>query len=113
MEGYMLFSFWRYQVMLVLLYIFWGQFLTSGTPADQLVFNFAVFYPVGFLGGYRKEKKFSLFGAVLVFNCLTYLFALLTGARIEDWLIVSIDFISLVIFTEAGYYFGKLIKKTK
>jgi hypothetical protein len=107
----MLFSFWRYQVMLVLLFIFWSQTFNFGTPGNQLVFNFAVFYPVGFLGGYRKENKFSLFGAVLVFNSLTYLLTLLTGSRIEDWLIVPIDFISLVIFIEVGYYFGKIMSK--
>lgn len=107
----MLFSFWRYQVLLVLLFIFWSQFFIPENLAIQLVFNFAVFYPIGFLGGYRKEDKYSLLGAVLVFNSLTYLLALLTGFRIEDWLIVPIDFISLVIFIEAGYYFGKIMSK--
>ncbi len=94
---HMLFSFWRYQLILVLLFIVWGQFFTVGTLANQVAFNFAVFYPVGFLGGYRKEKKFNLFGAALIFNILTYLLALLNGVRIEDWLIVPVDFISLLI----------------
>jgi hypothetical protein len=109
----MLFSFWRYQVILVLLFIFWSQFLTDEALANQLVLNFAVFYPVGFLGGYRKENKISLFGAVLIFNCLTYLLVLLTGGRIEDWLIVPIDFISLAIFTAIGYFIGKFMSKTE
>jgi hypothetical protein len=107
----MFFSFWRYQVILVLLFIFWSQFFTTETLANQFVFNFAVFYPVGFLGGYRKENKFSLFGAVLIFNSLTYLLALLTGGRIENWMIVPIDFISLFIFTETGYYISKFVNR--
>lgn len=109
----MLFSFWRYQVILLLLFIFWSQFFTDEAMANQLVFNFAVFYPVGFLGGYRKENKFSLFGAVLIFNSLTYLFVFLTGGRIEDWLIVPIDFSSLAIFTGIGYFIGNFMSKTE
>jgi len=107
----MLFSFWRYQLILVLLYIFWSQIFTVENLANQIVFNFAVFYPVGFLGGYRKENKLSLLGAVLVFNSLTYLLVFLTGSRIENWLSVPLDFISLIIFLEVGYYFGKLMSK--
>ncbi|MHB8125493.1 MAG: hypothetical protein ACYDEJ_07595 [Desulfitobacteriaceae bacterium] len=110
-EDYMQFSFWRYQLILVLLFIVWGQFFTAGTLANQVAFNFAVFYPVGFLGGYRKEKKFYLFGAALVFNTLTYLLALLNGVLIEGWLIVSVDFISLFILMEVGFYIGNYMYK--
>ena len=109
----MLFSFWRYQLILVLLFILWGQFFTSGTLADQIALNFAVFYPVGFLGGYRKENKLHLYGAVIVFDCLTYLFTFLSGVLIENWLLVPADFLSLVLFTEVGYYMGKGIHKKK
>lgn len=111
----MLFGFWRYQLILVLLYIFWSQIFTTENQnlANQIVFNFAVFYPIGLLGGYRKENKLSLFGAVLVFNSLTYLIILLTGSRIEYWLSVPLDFISLIIFVEVGYYFGKLMSKNR
>ncbi len=107
----MLFSFWRYQLILVLLYIVWGQFFTAGTLANQVAFNFAVFYPVGFLGGYRKEKIFNVFGAALVFNSLTYLLALLNGVRIENWLIVPVDFISLLILLGAGLYISQRMYK--
>ena len=107
----MLFSFWRYQLILVLLYIVWGSFFTAGTLTNQVAFNFAVFYPVGFLGGYRKEKKFYLFSAAFIFNISTYLLALLTGVRIEDWRIVPVDFISLVILVGIGFYMGKNMHK--
>jgi hypothetical protein len=104
-----LFGFWRYQLILVLLFILWGQFFTAGTIYEQIVFNFAVFYPIGLLGGYRKEKKLYLYGAVLVFDCLTYLLTFLSGMRIENWLLVPVDFVSLLIFTEVGYFMGKRI----
>ncbi len=107
----MLFSFWRYQLILVLLYIVWGQFFTAGTLANQVAFNFAVFYPVGFLGGYRKEKKFNLFATALIFNCLTYLLTLLSGVRIEKWLIVPVDFLSMLIVMGIGFYISKRIYK--
>lgn len=109
----MLFSFWRYQLILVLLYIVWDGFFTigTGTLANQVAFNFAVFYPVGFLGGYRREKKVYLFGAALLFNILTYFLAILNGVRIDDWQIVPVDFISLVILVGVGFYIGKNMHK--
>ncbi|MDP4126374.1 MAG: hypothetical protein Q8912_05465 [Bacillota bacterium] len=102
--------FWRYQTILFLLYIFWSDFFTMGGPFNQLFFNFALFYPLGFLVGYRPNfgnLRMAYFSAFL-FNFSTYVVAVLTGISIDSWVIIIIDFFSLILFLEAGRLMGKL-----
>ena len=42
-------AFARYLLLLGLLFIFWSEFFVAGGALNQLAFNFAVFYPLGFL----------------------------------------------------------------
>lgn len=103
------FAFWRYLLILILLYLFWGDFFVSGGILNQLVFNFAVFYPLGFLVGYRykHENLGSAYLASLIFNLLSYLIAVLFEFPINSWIIVVIDFTSLVVFLNIGMYIGR------
>lgn len=103
------FAFWRYLLILILLYLFWGDFFVSGGILNQLVFNFAVFYPLGFLVGYRYkyENLGSAYLAAFIFNLLSYLIAVLFEFPIDSWIIVVIDFTSLVVFLNIGMYIGR------
>ena len=60
-------AFWRYQIILTLLLIFWGDFFVSGGLLNQLAFNFALFYPLGFLVGYgpKLENRRTAYVAAL------------------------------------------------
>ena len=101
--------FWRYQLILSLLYIFWGGFFVSGGTLNQLAFNFALFYPLGFLVGYRRkyEDFRTAYLAALTFNLLSYLIAGLVEFRVESWMLVVLDFVSLVVFLNIGMYIGR------
>jgi len=102
-------TFWRYQLILSLLFIFWGEFFVSSGILNQLAFNFALFYPLGFLVGYRRqyEDVRSAYLAALIFNILSYLIAFLVKFPIESWILVILDFVSLVVFLYIGIYIGR------
>lgn len=102
-------AFWRYLLILSLLYFIWGEFFVSGGVINQLVFNFAVFYPLGFLVGYRPriETVRSATIAAFSFNSLSYLIASLSGIPIESWTMVMLDFISVGFFLKAGMMIGQ------
>lgn len=103
------FAFWRYQLILSLLFIFWGEFFVSGGILNQLIFNFALFYPLGFLVGYRQkyEDLNTAYLASITFNLLSYLLAYFVEFPIESWTIVVLDFASLVAFLNIGMYIGR------
>jgi len=105
----MKFAFWRYLFILSLLFIFWGEFFVSDGVLNQLTFNFALFYPLGFLVGYRPqlEDLHSAFLAAFIFNCVSYLVAGISGIPIESWTMVGLDFISLVVFLKIGMIMGQ------
>jgi len=102
-------AFWRYQLILSLLFIFWSEFFVSGGILNQLVFNFSLFYPLGFLVGYRPkyEDLRTAYFAALMFNLLSYLIAYFVEFPIESWTLVVLDFVSLVVFLNIGMYIGR------
>ena len=102
-------TFWRYFLILSLLFIFWGEFFVSDGPLNQLTFNFAIFYPLGFLVGYRPrlENLRTAFLAAIIFNLLSYLVAAISGIPIGSWTMVVLDFISLIFFLKAGMIMGQ------
>lgn len=116
-------SFWRYQLILVLLYFFWSIFFTSPTPTifSQIAFNFAVFYPVGLLAGHQNQKGdtkkniLEVCFAALVFNLLTYGLAYLGGITFQEWSqnwsLVLIDFLSMFLLIGLGMIFGDRLRK--
>jgi len=108
------FAFWRYQLLLTVLFLFWGEFFDSGGALNQLAFNFAVFYPLGFLVGYRPrfENERTAYLAAFLFNLLSYLVAQLLAIPIESWIVV-LDYISLFIFLKAGVIIGQRAQPTK
>jgi hypothetical protein len=103
------FAFWRYQLILSLLYFFWGEFFVTGGALNQLAINFALFYPLGFLVGYRRqyENIRLAYLAALIFNLLSYVIASVVEIPIESLIMVVIDFLSLFIFLKIGMYIGQ------
>jgi len=103
------FSYWRYLLILSLLFIIWGEFFVSGGVLNQLAFNFAIFYPVGFLVGYRPqvENIRSAYIAAFTFNTLSYLVAIISEIPIESWTLVILDFGSVGLFLKAGMIIGQ------
>ncbi|HBW39051.1 hypothetical protein [Desulfosporosinus sp. BICA1-9] len=101
--------FWRYVLILSLLYIFWGEFFVSGGILNQLGINFALFYPLGFLVGYCRqyENWRSAYLAALIFNLLSYVIASLLEIPIESLIMIVIDYVSLFVFLKAGRYIGQ------
>jgi hypothetical protein len=102
-------AFWRYQLLLSLLYIIWSEFFISGSALNQLAFNFALFYPLGFLAGYRHQYDGlrSAYLAAFTFNLLSYLIASIEGVVIESWTIVAVDFVSLIFIVKGGTIIGQ------
>jgi len=102
-------AFWRYFLILSLLLIIWGKFFVSEGALNQLAFNFALFYPLGFLVGYRPrfEDPRTAYLTALIFNSVSYLVALLSGIAIPSWMIVVLDFVSLFFFIKVGMIMGK------
>lgn len=100
--------FWRYLLLLSLLYIFWGEFFITGGILSQLALNFAIFYPLGFLVGYRRkyENLHSAYFAALIFNLLSYVMAILVKVPIENVFMILIDYVSLFIFLKVGMDIG-------
>lgn len=108
-------AFWRYQLLLALLYIVWIDFFTSGGVLNQLVFNFALFYPIGYLAGYRRyfEDLRSAYLAAFSFNLISYLIIYMAGIPIESWIIVPVDFVSLMFFLKVGMIIGQRVQSKK
>lgn len=106
-------SFWRFQLFLFLLYLVWGNFFTAETLINQAVFNFAVFYPVGFLEGYWPAPggKKEIYQAAVIFNCLTYLIAFVSGVYVQNLFVVFADFLSMIIFVQLGIVMGRRLKE--
>ena len=102
-------NFWRYLLILSLLFIIWGEFFVSGGVLNQLTFNFAIFYPLGFLVGVRprQENIRSAYIAAYSFNGLSYLVSSLSAIPIESWTMVVVDFISVGFFLKAGMIMGQ------
>ncbi|MDR3540130.1 MAG: hypothetical protein P4L69_04060 [Desulfosporosinus sp.] len=102
-------AFWRYTLILSVLFIFWSQIFVADGLLNQLTFNFALFYPLGFLVGYRPrlENLRAAYLAALLFNSLSYLIAGISGIPIESWTIVGLDFISLLVFLKVGMIIGR------
>ena len=102
-------DFWRYQIILTVLFIFWTGFFDTGGLLNQLVFNFALFYPLGFLIGFRPEleSKSTAYISAFLFNCSSYVIAMASGIPIQSWFIVTIDFLSVLVILETGRIVGK------
>lgn len=102
-------AFWRYFLILSLLFIVWGEFFVSDGLLNQLTFNFAIFYPLGFLVGYRSrlENVRSAYLAAITFNSLSYLVAVFSEIPIEGWTMVVQDFVSLFVFLKIGMIVGQ------
>ncbi len=101
--------FWRYLLLLSLLYIFWGQFFVAGGVINQVAFNFALFYPLGFWVGYRHqaEHRRTAYLTAFIFNLLSYVVASVLDIPIESWLMVVLDFFSLFMVLKVGMYLGR------
>lgn len=104
--------FWRYQLVLILLYLLWGNFFTTGGIINQVGFNFAVFYPVGFWAGYTDsiENFREAFAAVIVFNIITYLIAIFSGLPMGPWVMIGVDFFSMFVIVTLGILIGRKAK---
>lgn len=102
-------TYWRYLLLLCLLYIFWGEFFIAGGVLNQLAINFALFYPLGFLVGYRHryENLRIAYLTAVIFNLFSYVLAYVEKIRIESWIIVVIDFVSLFMILRVGAYIGQ------
>lgn len=102
-------AFWRYLLILSLLFLIWGEFFVSGGALNQLAFNFAIFYPLGFLVGYRPtlEDIRTAYFAAFSFNIFSYLVATISEIPIESWTMVVLDFVSVVILIKAGIMMGQ------
>ena len=101
-------AFFRYLLLLSLLYIIWGEFFVSGGVLNQLALNFAIVYPLGFLVGDRPrtENIRSAYIATFSFNILSYLLASISGITIESWTMVVLDFVSIGFFLKVGMIMG-------
>ncbi|KLU62141.1 hypothetical protein CEB3_c15040 [Peptococcaceae bacterium CEB3] len=104
-------NFWRYGAILFLLYFIWSGVFTAETYLSQVAFNFAVFYPVGFLAGYVEQKSGirEVLTAALVYNLLTYVLTYLAGIEVQDWSMVGVDFLSLIIIVLIGVWMGRRV----
>ena len=102
-------AYWRYLLILSLLFIIWSEFFVSGGVLNQLALNFAIFYPLGFLVGDRpkSENIRSAYIAAFSFNILSYLIASISGIPIESWTMVVLDFASVGFFLKVGMMMGQ------
>ena len=102
-------AFWRYLLILSLLFIIWGEFFVSGGVLNTLTFNFAIFCPLGFLVGVRPQSENfrAAYIAAYIFNSLSYLLASISAIPIESWTLVIIDFASVGFFLKVGMIMGR------
>lgn len=101
-------AFWRYLLILSLLFIIWGEFFISDGVLNQLAFNFAIFYPLGFLVGYRPKTEDirTAFLAAISFNVFSYVVASFSAIPIESWTLVVLDFASVGVLIKTGMMMG-------
>ncbi|HZK54865.1 MAG TPA: hypothetical protein VFC84_11815 [Desulfosporosinus sp.] len=102
-------AFWRYMLILSLLFILWGEFFVSGGVLNLLAFNFAIFSPVGFLVGLhpRSENLRSAYIAAYSFNSLSYFLASIAGIPIESGTMMVLDFVSVSLMLKGGMMIGQ------
>lgn len=102
-------AIWRYLLILSLLYIIWGEFFVESGVLNQLALNFAIFYPLGFLVGYRSrlETIRTAYITAFSFNILSYIMASIAGIPIESWIMVVLDFGSVGLFLKVGMIVGQ------
>jgi uncharacterized membrane protein YcaP (DUF421 family) len=93
---------------LLALYWLWGGFFSEQTLVNQLVFNFALFYPVGFMNAYFKDSRgvLSVFQVAVIFDLATYIPALILAIDIPLSM-VGIDFLTMALFLLLGTFIGK------
>lgn len=99
---------WHFGLLLFAFYLFWGGIFTEVSIAEQIVFNFAVFYPAGFIAGYFKTRSRAqdVYVAGFLFNLLTYGLAFAGGQQL-NLLLVGIDFSSMFLCIFIGILVGK------
>lgn len=99
---------WHYAVVLVSLYFIWGEFFPEQTFINQVVFNFALFYPVGFMNGYFKDpgRAIPVFRMVIVFNLMTYVLVIASGISVP-LLLACVDFLTMFLFVYLGIFMGR------
>lgn len=102
---------WHYAMVLVGLYFIWGEFFPEPIWINQVVFNFALFYPVGFISGYFKDPGGiqRVIRISFVFNLMTYVLAIAARVKIPFYL-AGIDFLTMVLFIYLGTLMGKRIE---
>lgn len=99
---------WHYMLLLMALYWLWGVFFGEQTMINQFVFNFALFYPVGFINAYFGDSKggLSAFQVAAIFDLATYIPVLILAIDVPLSLI-SIDFLTMVLFVCLGIFIGR------
>lgn len=99
---------WHLGLLMFAFYLFWGGYFTELSFATQIVFNFAIFYPAGFMAGYfsTRSRLRDVFLTGFLFNCLTYGLAFVGGQSIEVGY-VGVDFISMCLWIYTGILVGK------
>lgn len=99
---------WHFGLLIFAFYLFWSEYFTDLSIALQIIFNFAVFYPAGFLAGYfsTRSRLQDVFLIGFLFNCLTYGLAFAGGQSVmlEN---VGVDFISMGLCIYIGVLIGK------
>lgn len=100
-------SFWLYLLIIILLYFIWGNVFSDYNAVNQIVFNFAVFYPCGLLAGMNglPKSRRSVIAAALVFNLFTYLLAYAYALPFNIALML-IDFASMFVILALALYIG-------
>lgn len=98
---------WHYTLVMIFLYFLWGGFFTELNWMNQGVFNFAVFYPIGFMNGYfqQAQEAFMAFRTAIVFNIVTYGVVIAAGERVPLPL-AGFDFFTLFLFIFLGIRMG-------
>lgn len=99
---------WHYAVVLVSLYFIWGEFFAEPTFINQVVFDFAIFYPVGFMNGYFGDLRgvFPVFQTSILFNLMTYVLVIASGLNVS-LLLACADVLSMLVFIFLGIIIGK------
>jgi hypothetical protein len=99
---------WHYAFALVSLYFIWGEFFPEPTFINQMVFNFALFYPIGFMNGYFKDPGgvIAVFRMCILFNLMTYVLVFAAGQKVP-WLLAGVDFVTMFLFLYLGILMGK------
>ncbi|GBG57528.1 hypothetical protein SPFL3101_02879 [Sporomusaceae bacterium FL31] len=90
------------------LYFLWGEFFPEPTIVNQIIFNFALFYPVGFLNGYFKDPGgvLRVLPIAFLFNIMTYVLAFAVNVKIP-LLLAALDFVTMFVFLYLGILIGR------